>query len=142
MRKIVTTALMCCFAVVKAFAGASEWKGAPAGAVFVATNDVNHNEVIMYSRSKTGTLKYVGHFATGGRGQGGINDPLQSQSSLLVSADHRYLLAVNPGSSTLSLFQVWDDVHAQVLRSFLMRSMTSRALSNMVTPHDGHRVHR
>ncbi len=109
MRKIVTTALMCCIAVVNAFAGAGEWNGAPAGAVFVATNDVNHNEVIMYSRSETGTLKYVGNFATGGRGQGGINDPLQAQSSLLVSADHGHLLAVNAGSSTLSLFQVHND---------------------------------
>jgi 6-phosphogluconolactonase (cycloisomerase 2 family) len=103
MRNILTAALMCGFAVANAAGQAGE----AAGAVFVATNDVNHNAVIMYSRSASGTLTYVGSFETGGRGQGGINDPLQSQSSLLLSSDHKYLLAVNAGSSTLSVFQVF-----------------------------------
>lgn len=76
------------------------------GAVFAATNDANKNEVVMYARSETGALEYVGNFATGGRGEGGINDPLQSQRSLVLSNDHRFLLAVNAGSSTISVFQV------------------------------------
>ena len=54
-------------------------------------------------------MTYVGKFETGGRGQGGINDPLQAQSSLLLSSDYKYLLAVNAGSSTLSLFKVQGD---------------------------------
>ena len=110
MNKIAIIALFCSAALANAATGGSGYGSAPpVGAVFVATNDVNQNEVIMYSRSATGTLKYVGSFATGGRGQGGINDPLQSESSLLLSSDHNYLLAVNAGSSTLSLFQVCSE---------------------------------
>jgi 6-phosphogluconolactonase (cycloisomerase 2 family) len=111
MKTILTTALLCSIAVAPAVANDSDYStnGVAAGAVFVATNDANHNEVVMYSRSETGALKYVGNFATGGRGQGGINDPLQAESSMLLSGDHHYLLVVNAGSSTLSLFEVCDD---------------------------------
>ncbi len=77
-----------------------------AGAVFAATNGVNQNKVLMYTRHENGTLTFVGDFRTGGRGEGGINDPLQSQNSLFLSPDHRYLFAVNAGSSSISLFRV------------------------------------
>ncbi len=76
------------------------------GAVFTATNDVKHNEVVMYRRSENGRLRLIGSFATGGRGEGGINDPLQAQSSIALTRDHRFLLVVNAGSSNISLFQV------------------------------------
>ena len=79
------------------------------GAVFAATNGVNRNEIVMYKRLKTGQLQWVGKFATGGRGEGGINDPLQSQNSLVLTPDHSFLLAVNAGSSTISVFRVLDD---------------------------------
>jgi hypothetical protein len=107
MKKSVMHALLCGAAAALCAAGqSSASRGGAAGAVFAATNDANHNEVVMYARSTTGALKYVGNFATGGRGQGGINDPLQSQNSLVLSSDPNYLLAVNAGSSTLSVFQV------------------------------------
>jgi len=109
MKRMVTTALLCGIAVVQAASGNGPKPGSITGAVFAATNDVHHNEVVMYTRSETGALTYAGSFATGGRGQGGINDPLQAQSSLLLSGDHRYLLVVNAGSSTLSVFAVYDD---------------------------------
>jgi 6-phosphogluconolactonase (cycloisomerase 2 family) len=102
MNKLIMAALLCGLGATGMVA--SE----PVGAVFAATNDANQNEVVMYSRSETGALKYVGNFATGGRGEGGINDPLQAESSLLLSPDHKYLLAVNAGSSNISLFQVYN----------------------------------
>lgn len=89
--------------------GASAATKAPAGAVFAATNDVHHNSIVMYNRSAAGALTYVGMFETGGRGEGGINDPLQSESSLLLSGDHHYLLAVNAGSSTISVFAIAEN---------------------------------
>ena len=98
MNKWITAALLCSLGATGMSASES------VGAVFAATNDPNQNEVVMYSRSETGALKYVGNFATGGRGEGGINDPLQAESSLLLSPDHQYLLAVNAGSSTISVF--------------------------------------
>ncbi|HVI80520.1 MAG TPA: beta-propeller fold lactonase family protein, partial [Candidatus Acidoferrum sp.] len=77
-----------------------------AGAVFVMTNSVKKNEVIAYRRAADGTLREQGRFATGGRGSGGNNDPLESQGSLTLSRDHTLLFAVNAGSGTVSVFKV------------------------------------
>ncbi len=46
-----------------------------AGAVFVMTNDANHNQVIAYHRNADGSLTGRHTYATGGRGSGGVNDP-------------------------------------------------------------------
>jgi 6-phosphogluconolactonase len=75
-------------------------------AVFVATNAADHNEVIAYARNSDGTLREENRFATGGRGSGGNNDPLESQGSLTLTADHSHLLAVNAGSGQISVFRV------------------------------------
>ena len=106
MRKMALAGLAFGIAVAQAATGGGPLGSGTAGAVFAATNDVKHNEVVMYKRSETGKLTYVGNFATGGRGEGGINDPLQAQSSLALTSDHRFLLAVNAGSSNVSVFQV------------------------------------
>ena len=78
----------------------------PQGAVFAATNNAERNDIIMYNGASNGHLSLVGRFPTGGRGEGGINDPLHSQNSLILSPDHAYLLAVNAGSSDISVFRV------------------------------------
>ncbi len=78
------------------------------GAIFTATNGVNRNEIVMYQRSANGALLFAGRYPTGGRGEGGINDPLQSENSLILSPDHSYLLAVNAGTSDISVFRVSD----------------------------------
>jgi 6-phosphogluconolactonase (cycloisomerase 2 family) len=111
MKRTLLTALMCGTAMANAATG---WGSGPessavAGAVFTATNDANRNEVVMYTRSETGALRYVGNFATGGRGEGGINDPLQAESSLQLTSDHHFLLAVNAGSSSISVFAVYPN---------------------------------
>jgi 6-phosphogluconolactonase (cycloisomerase 2 family) len=77
-----------------------------AGAVFVMTNAVDKNEVIAYRRATDGTLQEASRFATGGRGSGGNNDPLESQGSLTLSQDHSLLFAVNAGSGSISVFSV------------------------------------
>ncbi len=77
-----------------------------AGGVFVATNNANGNAIVMYARESNGELHALGQFPTGGRGQGGINDPLESQNSIVLTADHRFLLAVNAGTSDVSVFRV------------------------------------
>jgi len=76
------------------------------GAVFVMTNDVDRNEVISFKRAADGSLQESRRFATGGRGSGGNNDPLESQGSLTLSQDHNLLFAVNAGSGDISVFQV------------------------------------
>ncbi|MGB2603708.1 MAG: beta-propeller fold lactonase family protein [Candidatus Sulfotelmatobacter sp.] len=77
-----------------------------AGAVFVMTNAASHNEIIAYHRHEDGSLQEVNRFLTGGRGSGGIGDPLGSQGSLTLSRDHSLLFAVNAGSGEISVFQV------------------------------------
>ena len=76
------------------------------GAVFVMTNAAERNEVISYKRAADGSLQEGHRFATGGRGSGGNNDPLESQGSLTLSQDRALLFAVNAGSGDVSLFRV------------------------------------
>jgi 6-phosphogluconolactonase (cycloisomerase 2 family) len=78
----------------------------PAGAVFVMTNDADKNEVIAFDRSASGSLVERNHFDTGGRGSGGVTDPLESQGSLTLSQDDSFLFAANAGSGTVSVFKV------------------------------------
>jgi 6-phosphogluconolactonase len=77
-----------------------------AGAVFVMTNDASHNQILAFTRSPEGQLSDPQTFSTGGRGSGGVTDPLGSQGSLTLSADHSTLFAVNAGSGEISVFQV------------------------------------
>jgi 6-phosphogluconolactonase len=76
------------------------------GAVFVMTNPASNNQINAYIRRADGSLESSGSFATGGNGSGGTLDPLHSQGSLTLSADHRLLFAVNAGSGTVSSFAV------------------------------------
>ena len=79
------------------------------GAVFTMTNPNGAaNAVIMFSRDNHGALNMVGSFATGGNGglRSGPPDPLKSQGSLMLTQDGKWLLAVNAGSNSISVFQV------------------------------------
>src|SRR6202162_4219811 len=109
MRKVLRTLFMAGLAIGLASPGLSNAQTGDsdnAGAVFVMTNAVEKNEVIAYRRATDGTLREEGRFATGGRGSGGNNDPLESQGSLTLSQDHSLLFAVNAGSGTVSVFKV------------------------------------
>jgi 6-phosphogluconolactonase len=76
------------------------------GAVFAMTNAASNNQVNAYTRHEDGSLEFSAAFPTGGNGSGGTVDPLHSQGSLKLSADHRLLFAVNAGSGTVSSFAV------------------------------------
>ncbi len=79
---------------------------AQVGAVFVMTNAADKNEIVAYQRNADGSLGLNKRFATGGRGSGGVNDPLGSQGSLTLTENHSFLLAVNAGSGELSVFRI------------------------------------
>ena len=84
------------------------------GAVFVATNDLDNNEIVSFERAADGTLSVVGNFATGGVGStefdGGEGlDPLISADSIVVTEDEQFLLTVNAGSDTITSFRINDD---------------------------------
>lgn len=76
--------------------------GAP-GAVFVASNAVNGNQVLRFARAANGDLSAPVLFATGGVGTGG---GLGNQGGVVLSDNRRWLLVVNAGSNEVSLFRV------------------------------------
>src|ERR1700730_6248969 len=95
---------------MSAIAGGAAWSGASfaandnnsaAHAVFVMTNNADANQVIAFQRDPNGTLENPHSYGTDGRGSGGTVDPLASQGSLTLSADHAWLFAVNAGSGSV-----------------------------------------
>jgi hypothetical protein len=92
---------------MSAMAGGAAWSGVSfaandgnnaAHAVFVMTNNADSNQVIAFQRDPNGALENPHSYGTAGRGSGGTVDPLASQGSLTLSADHAWLFAVNAGT--------------------------------------------
>jgi len=82
---------------------------AQAGAVYAMTNALDGNEIAVYDRAADGTLTLQGYVPTGGLGVGNTTEPvdaLGSQGPLVLSADLRWLFAVNAGSDEISVFRV------------------------------------
>ncbi len=73
------------------------------GAVYVLSNDVNANAVLIYPRSRDGQLGAPASIPTGGRGTGG---GLGNQYGLVLDDDGDMLFGVNAGSNELSAFRV------------------------------------
>jgi 6-phosphogluconolactonase (cycloisomerase 2 family) len=84
--------------------GASGQGGA--GNVYTMTNSGSGNAVLIYRRAADGTLTPAGSAATGGLGSGG---GLGNQGGLVLADAGRWLLAVNAGSNTISVFRVGGD---------------------------------
>jgi 6-phosphogluconolactonase (cycloisomerase 2 family) len=78
-------------------------KGGAAGYVYTLSNQTAGNKVLVYSRSADGTLKYVSSYPTGGTGTGG---GLGNQGAVVLSENNDLLLAVNPGSNSVSSFTI------------------------------------
>jgi 6-phosphogluconolactonase len=76
------------------------------GAVYTMTNDAAGNSVVVFDRAADGSLAMRETVETEGDGSGGGTDPLQSQNSLVLSKNGRWLLAVNAGSDDVTLFRV------------------------------------
>ncbi len=73
------------------------------GAVYAETNDPAGNAVVVFHRGADGTLSKRATVPTGGLGAGG---KLGSQGALALSQSGSWLLAVNAGSDSVSLFRV------------------------------------
>ena len=89
--------------------GASAGRGGD-DLVFVQTNELGGNQVVVFERERDGSLDREGTFATGGNGgnvaPGTASDRLGSQGSLVYDRKHDLLFAVNAGSNTISVFEV------------------------------------
>lgn len=77
-------------------------KDAP-GAVYTMSNAALGNSILVFDRSANGTLTPAGSYLTGGLGTGA---GLGNQGGLVLSADQRWLVAVNAGSNEISVFAV------------------------------------
>lgn len=71
--------------------------------VYTMSNDASQNEVLAFRQTSRGFLEPAGRFATGGTGTG---TGLGNQSAIALSANGRYLFAVNPGSNDVSVFRI------------------------------------
>jgi 6-phosphogluconolactonase (cycloisomerase 2 family) len=73
------------------------------GSVYTLSNAAAGNAVVAYTRAGNGKLSFKAQYNTGGLGSGA---GLGSQGSLVLTDDHRWLLAVNAGSNQISVFAV------------------------------------
>src|SRR5580704_8525803 len=73
---------------------------------FVMSNNADKNQVIEFVHTSDGAVIAKEAFDTQGRGTGGVNDPLEAQGSLTLSADHSLLFAANAGSGDITVFRV------------------------------------
>ena len=71
--------------------------------VYTLNNQVSGNAVMEYQRSNDGTLTFDASYQTGGTGTGG---GLGNQGAVILGEDDEVLLAVNPGSNSISSFKV------------------------------------
>src|SRR5438477_5754607 len=107
---LLAVALVALVAVQGAYAGKDAGKG---DVVFVQTNEVTGNRIVVYDKARDGQLTQAGTYATGGLGgiaaPGVESDHLGSQGALVYDAEHKLLFAVNAGSDTVSTFGVDGD---------------------------------
>jgi hypothetical protein len=110
------TALLAVLLAVAPAATAGGGHGPPgtAGAVFVQTNELTGNRIVVFDRAPDGQLTQGWTYATGGNGgaasPGTESDRLASQGSLVYDRKHKLLLAVNAGSDSVSALSVSGDV--------------------------------
>lgn len=80
----------------------------PVGAVYLLSNELSGNAVLVYARASDGSLAFSASYPTGGTGAiiagNPPPDPLASQGSLTLGSG--MLFAVNAGSNEISMFQV------------------------------------
>ncbi len=79
---------------------ASPWN---AGTVYTIDNASPTNHVLYFSRSWDGSLSFGGSVSTGDSGTGATLHP---QGAVVLTADGNFLLAVNAGSNSISVFRV------------------------------------
>ncbi|MGB9418034.1 MAG: beta-propeller fold lactonase family protein [Acidobacteriaceae bacterium] len=104
-----TSLLLAMSIVIPALYASERPASLPTERVYAMTNDATKNEVFAFALGHDGAFHSAGSFATGGRGSGGVTDPLESQGSLTISQDHSLLFAVNAGSGTVSSFRIEGD---------------------------------
>ena len=94
----------------------SELSIATHGAAFTMTNGPSGNAVVVYLIGPGGALIPSGTFSTHGKGTG---VSLADSGALALADDHQFLLVVNAGSNTITVFHVNSPSGAGPLLSFV-----------------------
>ncbi len=103
--RIISSIGLLLFVAVAAIPAAATEPGT-AGAVYTMTNAPSGNQVLVYDRLADGSLRFAEAYDTGGLGTGA---GLGNQGGVTLSANRRWLLAVNAGSDQISVFEVRQD---------------------------------
>ena len=74
--------------------------------VYVLGNEAGNNVIHSFNWTENGDLSASKTFSTGGAGTG---TPLHTHGSLVTTPNSKYLLAVNAGSSSISVFSISGD---------------------------------
>ena len=82
--------------------------------VYILSNEVSSNVVLAYRRASNGTLTFSTSYVTGGTGTGG---GLGNQGAVIIDEDRGILLAVNPGSNSISSFKITANGNELSLKS-------------------------
>ncbi|MBI3897106.1 MAG: beta-propeller fold lactonase family protein [Gammaproteobacteria bacterium] len=108
MQRLFSLATVSILALSSGFAAPAnaDNKNKVVGAVYTATNAPSGNAILAFSRGRDGNLTAAGEFATGGNGTG---KGLGNQGALALDSSNQWLLAVNAGSSELSVFAIDDE---------------------------------
>jgi 6-phosphogluconolactonase (cycloisomerase 2 family) len=102
MKRLLLSLAIC--ATLLAFAAAATAGDRSAvGAAYSISNAAAGNELVVYSRSASGALTPAGSVSAGGLGTGG---GLASQGAVTVTDNGRTVLAANPGSNSVAVFDV------------------------------------
>jgi len=99
-------------AALLAFGAQSAAASQGSGTVFVQTDNLEANSIVVYDRTAEGALSAAHTYSTGGKGgqlTGSVADHLASQDSLVYDRAAKTLLAVNAGSDTVAAFGVYGD---------------------------------
>jgi 6-phosphogluconolactonase len=104
MKKLlaVFTILVAVFAAVSVIALSTTAQPTVVGKVYTMDNAASNN-IWQFNRMSDGTLNASGVFTTGGNGTGA---KLDSQGSIALSKDGKWLFAVDAASNEISVFQV------------------------------------
>ncbi|QDU68913.1 lactonase family protein [Engelhardtia mirabilis] len=99
------------------------------GAIYTMTNATDGNAIAIFDRGLDGAASYVGLVPTGGTGTGA---GLGNQGGVILAQSDRFLLTVNAGSDTISVFRV--DEYGLALTSV---TPSGGDLPVSLTQHDG-----
>ncbi|MFL5931361.1 MAG: lactonase family protein [Gaiellaceae bacterium] len=95
--------LAICGALLAFAASATAGDRSAVGAAYSISNAASGNQLVVYSRSASGSLSPAGTVFAGGLGTGG---GLASQGAVTATDNGRTVLAVNPGSNSVAAFAV------------------------------------